>query len=78
MKYAYLFTRQGKDHMKIAWTHMTISFSYAYLNGFERLMVSSPCVHIDVQRPRRAMSPRMTAGLSVEHYMVIIEDTHYS
>lgn len=44
---------------------MTISFSYAYLKGFERLMVSSPCVHIDVQRPSRAMSPRMTAASSV-------------
>ena len=28
-------------------------------------MVSSPCVHIDVQRPSRAMSPRMTVASSV-------------
>jgi len=41
-------------------THMTISFSYAYLNGFDRLMVSSPSVQIIVHRPNRAMSPRMT------------------
>lgn len=39
---------------------MTISFSYAYLNGLDRRTVSSPSVHINVQRPSRAMSPRMT------------------
>jgi len=39
---------------------MTISFSYAYLNGLDRRMVSSLSVHINVQRPNRAMSPRMT------------------
>lgn len=43
--------------------YITISFSYAYLKGFERLMVSSPCVHIKVQRPRRAMSPLITRKL---------------
>lgn len=41
-------------------TYITISFSYAYLNGFERFIVSSPCVQIRVHRPRRAISPRMT------------------
>jgi len=39
---------------------MTISFSYAYLNGLDLRTVSSPSVHINVQRPSRAMSPRMT------------------
>lgn len=39
---------------------MTISFSYAYLKGLERLIVSSPCVVTAVQRPRRATSPRRT------------------
>ena len=40
---------------------MTISFSYAYLKGLDRRIVSSPCVQIAVHRPSRAMSPRMTA-----------------
>lgn len=44
---------------------MTISFSYAYLKGFDRLIVSSPCVQIEVQRPRRAISPRMTMSEEV-------------
>jgi hypothetical protein len=39
---------------------MTISFSYAYLKGLDRRIVSSPCVQIAVHRPSRAMSPRMT------------------
>jgi len=39
---------------------MTISFSYAYLSGLERRIVSSPCVQMRVQRPSLAMSPRMT------------------
>lgn len=47
---------------------MTISFSYAYLNGFDRRMVSSPWVQIAVQRPSRAMSPRMTAYTQVFIY----------
>ena len=40
--------------------YMTISFSYAYLKGLDRRIVSSPCVQIAVHRPSRAMSPRMT------------------
>jgi hypothetical protein len=44
---------------------MTISFSYAYLKGFDRRMVSSPWVQIAVHRPSRAMSPRMTAYAQV-------------
>lgn len=40
--------------------HMTISFSYVYLNGLERRMVSSPSVDICVHLPRRAMSPLIT------------------
>lgn len=39
---------------------MTISFSYVYLNGLERRMVSSPSVDICVHLPRRAMSPLIT------------------
>lgn len=42
--------------------HMTISFSYAYLKGLERLIVSSPWVVTAVQRPRRATSPRRTGN----------------
>jgi hypothetical protein len=41
---------------------MTISFSYAYLKGFDRLMVSSPWVQIEVHLPNRAMSPRITTS----------------
>lgn len=41
---------------------MTISFSYVYLNGLLRRIVSSPRVTMSVHRPRRATSPRMTAG----------------
>jgi hypothetical protein len=40
---------------------MTISFSYVYLKGLERLMgEESEEVVVSVQRPRRAMSPRRT------------------
>lgn len=39
---------------------MTISFSYAYLNGFDRRIVSSPRVQMAVHLPKRAMSPRRT------------------
>lgn len=39
---------------------MTISFSYAYLNGLDRLMVSSDCVVTAVHLCRRATSPRRT------------------
>jgi hypothetical protein len=41
---------------------MTISFSYAYLNGLERLIVSSLWVVTAVHLPRRAISPLMTGG----------------
>jgi regulation of enolase protein 1 (concanavalin A-like superfamily) len=41
-------------------THITISFSYAYLNGLDRLIVSSDWVVTAVHRPKRAISPRMT------------------
>lgn len=54
-------TVEKEVDLETTWVaHMTISFSYAYLKGFERLMVSSPCVHINVHLPRRAISPRMT------------------
>jgi hypothetical protein len=39
---------------------MTISFSYVYLNGLLRRIVSSPRVTMSVHRPSRATSPRMT------------------
>ena len=39
---------------------MTISFSYAYLNGLDRFIVSSLCVVTAVHRLSRATSPRMT------------------
>lgn len=54
----HMSARRGTDASD---THMTISFSYAYLKGFERLMVSSLWVQMSVQRPSRAISPRMTA-----------------
>lgn len=43
-------------------TYMTISFSYAYLNGLLRLIVSSDCVVTAVHRPSRATSPLMTVS----------------
>jgi hypothetical protein len=43
---------------------MTISFSYVYLKGLLRLIVSSPFVTISVHRPSRATSPRMTVDKS--------------
>lgn len=39
---------------------MTISFSYAYLNGLLRLIVSSDSVTKAVHLDNRAISPRMT------------------
>ncbi len=45
---------------------MTISFSYAYLNGFERLMVSSPSVVTSVHLPSLAISPLMTSRMPFE------------
>lgn len=39
---------------------MTISFSYAYLKGLLRLMVSSDSVTNAVHLDNRAISPRMT------------------
>lgn len=45
---------------QIYYSYMTISFSYAYLSGFDLRIVSSPCVHIRVHRPSLAISPLMT------------------
>jgi hypothetical protein len=62
LKYAYLTDGQkGCQFGLRRWcaAYITITFSYAYLNRFECLMVSSPCVHIIVQRLNRAISPRM-------------------
>ena len=60
-------------------THITISFSYAYLNGFERFMVSSPCVEIRVHRPSLAMSPLITeGGTPSQHIAIQSNATHYS
>ncbi len=45
----------------VSQTYITISFSYAYLNGFDRLILSSLCVVVTaVHRLKRAISPRMT------------------
>lgn len=45
---------------------MTISFSYAYLKGFDRFIVSTPSVQIAVHRPNLAMSPLIT-GKRYQH-----------
>jgi hypothetical protein len=46
---------RGKD------AYMTISFSYAYLKGLLRLIVSSDWVTTAVHRPNLAMSPLITS-----------------
>jgi len=63
--------RLEKEYLR---AHMTISFSYAYLNGLDRLIVSSPCVHIAVQRPNLAISPRMTEN--VKKLLNSVKDGH--